>query len=98
MREGDKYKDILIQARQGVQWAGRTCSDPTWDGTQGIRPSPSFNSAVGKYMLPKHEYGLAAHSVGVPNNPICFMPTFKKGWKEKDKHLSPAHRMVLRIR
>lgn len=100
--EGEGGRQIkeafLIQDRQEAQWAGRACSDPTWGGTQGIGPSPFVNSAVGKYMLPKHECGPAAHSVGVPSNPICLIPTFKKGWEEKDKHLPPEHKMVLRIR
>ena len=97
--EDMRQEAFLIHNSQEVQWAGRACSDPTWGGTQDIRASPFYNSAVGNYMLPKPECGLAAHSVGVPNNnPICFMSTFKKGWSEKDKNLSPEHKMVLRIR
>lgn len=33
---------------------------------------------------------------GPLDSPVCFMPTFKKGWKEEeDKSLSPEHTMML---
>lgn len=33
-------------------------------------------------MLPKYKCGLVSLQ-GFPQQPVCFMPTFKKGWKEK---------------